>query len=379
MGNSGSRLCRGAIIFHGGKKVNKNGRGGKVAPNGYKILSIVLAALLAAVAVVELVLWRLDYIVFQNPNAQEQPAEQDSLLIGESEGNGVEIKSAKIASENYAEYGISEQAESAYTLTATVEPANAVNKAVDWTIVFVDPSSEWATGKTVTDYVTLTPQADGSTVATVQCLQDFGEQMKITVTSRDNPEAKAECTVDYMQKIKKFKYVFADISTFVNPINYLTEEETELSGPIDFRNTMRINDMGNFEFSEFTISRSVEVSGTMQLTDDFIAALKEVFPSCKPLGKKVITASWSDKTSSQEFSLSDLWSSLFSGIENTPENAKKIADICSSISEHFYIEISMSEELSAFETFTYRGGQFATVNFLADVENVELDQDNIVF
>ena len=151
--------------------MNKNGRGGKVAPNGYKILSIVLAALLAAVAVVELVLWRLDYIVFQNPNAQEQPAEQDSLLIGESEGNGVEIRSAKIASENYAEYGISEQAESAYTLTATVEPANAVNKAVDWTIVFVDPSSEWATGKTVTDYVTLTPQADGSTVATVQCLQ----------------------------------------------------------------------------------------------------------------------------------------------------------------------------------------------------------------
>ena len=64
--------------------MNRNGRGGKVAPNGYKILSIVLAALLAAVAVVELVLWRLDYIVFQNPNAQEQTAEQDSLIIGES-------------------------------------------------------------------------------------------------------------------------------------------------------------------------------------------------------------------------------------------------------------------------------------------------------
>lgn len=87
------------------------------------------------------------------------------------------------------------------TLTATVEPDSAPNKLVDWTVSFVNPSSEWANGKTVTDYVTVTPSSDGSTTAVVQCLQPFGEQIKITVTSRDNSSASAECTVDFAQRL----------------------------------------------------------------------------------------------------------------------------------------------------------------------------------
>lgn len=83
------------------------------------------------------------------------------------------------------------------TLSATVKPDSAVDKTVDWTVEFVNPSSEWATGKTVTDYVTVTPQSDGATVATVQCLKPFGEQIRVTVTSRMNTEATASCTVDF--------------------------------------------------------------------------------------------------------------------------------------------------------------------------------------
>ena len=83
------------------------------------------------------------------------------------------------------------------TLSATVKPDSAVDKTVDWTVEFVNPSSEWATGKTVTDYVTVTPQSDGATVATVQCLKPFGEQIRVTVISRMNTEATASCTVDF--------------------------------------------------------------------------------------------------------------------------------------------------------------------------------------
>lgn len=203
MGISRSRLCRGAIIFHGGKKVNKNGRGGKVAPNGYKILSIVLAALLAAVAVVELVLWRLDYIVFQNPNAQEQTVgTQDSLIIGESQGNGVEIRSAKIAPENYAEYGVSALAETAYTLTATVEPEEATNKTILFSTAFKDPGSSWASGKNVEDYVTIskTTVASGENIS-VSCLQAFGEQIVVKACAEEDSAIYAECTVDYVKKV----------------------------------------------------------------------------------------------------------------------------------------------------------------------------------
>ena len=87
------------------------------------------------------------------------------------------------------------------TLTATVSPETADNKSVDWSVAFVNPSSSWASGKTVTDYVTVTPTSDGALTANVNCLKSFGEQIKITVTSRANPKAKAECTLDYARRI----------------------------------------------------------------------------------------------------------------------------------------------------------------------------------
>ena len=87
------------------------------------------------------------------------------------------------------------------TLTATVSPETADNKAVDWSVAFVNPSSSWAKGKNVADYVTVTPTSDGALTANVSCLKAFGEQIKVTVTSRVNPEAKAECTLDYARRI----------------------------------------------------------------------------------------------------------------------------------------------------------------------------------
>ena len=87
------------------------------------------------------------------------------------------------------------------TLTAMVSPETADNKAVDWAVSFVNPSSSWASGKTVTDYVTVTPTSGGALTANVNCLKAFGEQIKVTVTSCVNPEAKAECMLDYARRI----------------------------------------------------------------------------------------------------------------------------------------------------------------------------------
>lgn len=120
----------------------------------------------------------------------------------------MKLMSVKIAPENYGEYGISPMADTAYQLTATITPENATNKAVDWTIAFVNAESEWATGKTVTDYVTVTPTADGALTANVECLQAFGEQVRVTVTSRDNTAVKANATVDYTEKLSAVKATF---------------------------------------------------------------------------------------------------------------------------------------------------------------------------
>ena len=162
---------------------------------------------------------------------QEEPApEQDDggAVITEGESNGIKLMSAKISPENYADYGISPMADTAYQLTATITPENATNKAVNWTIAWAehdndgDPNAgggifepvsaqsedSWANGKTVTDYVTVTPTSDGALTANVECLQAFGEQVRVTVTSRDNTAVKANATVDYTQKLQSVKATF---------------------------------------------------------------------------------------------------------------------------------------------------------------------------
>lgn len=138
----------------------------------------------------------------------EEQTQEGGAIITEGEASGMKLMSMKIALENYDEYGISPMAETAYQLTATITPENATNKAVDWTIAFVNAESEWATGKTVTDYVTVTPTADGALTANVECLQAFGEQVRVTVTSRDNTAVKANATVDYTEKLSAVKATF---------------------------------------------------------------------------------------------------------------------------------------------------------------------------
>lgn len=132
---------------------------------------------------------------------ENKVTENGGMIMGESDGNGVALTSSVIAPEDYAAYGVSALAESAYTVTATITPSNAVDKTVDWSVSWANAESEFATGKTVTDYVTVTPESDGALTATVECLQAFGEQIVLTVSSRQKPSISAICTIDYSSKI----------------------------------------------------------------------------------------------------------------------------------------------------------------------------------
>lgn len=161
------------------------------------------------------------WVLLLKPEKTAPGQEGGGAVITEGEGNGIKLMSVKISPENYAEYGISPLADTAYQLTATIVPENATDKTVDWAIAWAvppqhsggtigdeDPGSVWAMGKTVTDYVTVTPTSDGALTANVECLKDFGAQVKVTVTSRDNSEVKANCLVDYTQKLQGVKATF---------------------------------------------------------------------------------------------------------------------------------------------------------------------------
>lgn len=90
------------------------------------------------------------------------------------------------------------------TLTALYEPAGTTNQQTNWSVSFSNPSSAWATGKTVTDYVTVT--STGVNTAEVTCLQAFGERIIVTATSAVDSSVSATTTVDFEKKFEDVKF-----------------------------------------------------------------------------------------------------------------------------------------------------------------------------
>ena len=81
------------------------------------------------------------------------------------------------------------------TLTATIKPATTANKEVDWTVAWADSTGVGD----VTDYITVTPESDGSTNATVTCYKPFTGDIVITVITRDGGFT-ARCLCNYVGK-----------------------------------------------------------------------------------------------------------------------------------------------------------------------------------
>lgn len=152
--------------------------------------------------------WGKETVLPDEPPALEEGSfELDNLStsgtakIEAGESTGIAFKSNKLTRAAYSAAGVPAEADTAFTLTATIQPEYATNKSVDWTIAFNNPAATWANGKTVTDFMTVTPAEDGALTATAVCKKSFAEQIKITVTSRDNAQIKAHCIVNYEEKI----------------------------------------------------------------------------------------------------------------------------------------------------------------------------------
>ena len=127
------------------------------------------------------------------------PAEQTEtgFIVTPDEINGVSL-SVKAMSANGNE--VNALAENSYTVTATIQPATALQRA-NWSVAWKNGSSAWATGKTVTDYVTITPAEEGALTATLACVKPFSEQVILTVSAAGNADKTATCTVDYQQRL----------------------------------------------------------------------------------------------------------------------------------------------------------------------------------
>lgn len=156
-----------------------------------------------------------------NPNKPNSPDEDNSAnlkdsndgnaVISDTSNNGITLASVKLPYSAYAANGISTQSDTAFLLTASVQPDTATNTAVDWSVEWIDGNNGFASGKNVTDYVTVNPTTNGSLKANLVCRQAFGSQIKVVAVSRDNPSATAQCTVDYVQKVDNVSLSFGNL------------------------------------------------------------------------------------------------------------------------------------------------------------------------
>lgn len=198
-----------------------------------------------------------DWSGFTGPS---EPAEGEQVS-GVTDGDGNEMQSGEAyalpAAMVYAvPTAQSATASEGITVTATVLPETAVNKNVMWAVRFANASSAWATGKTASDYVTVTPDAENSRIATVVCNEAFGEQIILTVASVADPTKMASCTIDYAQSI-------TDVSVKIGNIDVNLGGETEVTVDVGHNNI----DRGGVIAIEYTMSEVYTIAVDADFTE----------------------------------------------------------------------------------------------------------------
>ena len=130
----------------------------------------------------------------------------DDKLVNSGENKGILLRSARIASEQYEDYGIDAQANTAYSITATVNE-NAADKSVIGSVHWKDDSSTWATDKNINDYVTLNQTVQYGLDFTFIVKQAFSEPVMIKVASCMDSGIYGTAQVDHLKELKSFKAV----------------------------------------------------------------------------------------------------------------------------------------------------------------------------
>ncbi|HBK02448.1 MAG TPA: hypothetical protein DDY77_05425 [Clostridiales bacterium] len=85
-------------------------------------------------------------------------------------------------------------------------------KQVSWTIAWKDASSQWASGKKVSDYVKLTTKEENGLTANLEKVNNFGEQIIVTATPIYYSKVKATATVDCFKRLSSYWFRDDDLS-----------------------------------------------------------------------------------------------------------------------------------------------------------------------
>lgn len=260
-------------------------------------------------------------------------------------------------------------------LTATITPADATNKKVDWSIAFKSASSTWAKGKTVTDYVTITPTSDGALTATVTCKKAFGEQIIITVKSREVSEVSATATVDYEKKLLDFTCA---LQRKTASTSYVAVDKIDCSAGYTY------NYIVTPVYSDFTKDKTYSYTVEHGASDDFRSFVKNgnfgIVPDSFTTGLNSSAVYFKGGTFTVE--LDEIYK-LLSNTENTADRAITINANRNYI-RNAVTQYSAGKNLitvrirynGAVKTFNYAKG---AVDYSVSVTNVALSSGGLTF
>ncbi len=214
------------------------------------------------------------------PVQDETATIQDGgLNVTPVSANGIRL----MAGERVVDAGVSAQAETtSYTVTATIEPAGALQKA-DWSLAWANGSSSWASGKTVTDYVTVSTSEDGGLTATVTLVKPFSEQIILTAAARGNSSKTATCTVDYQQRLVVNSLKFGNVELSTETCNFKVDLFERYYADLDFsysEGSLAYLGKGDNDYDEF-------ITGGIAFTDEFISAYNSLNGSATDLTRKM--------------------------------------------------------------------------------------------
>ncbi len=146
----------------------------------------------------------------EEPPAEEEQTEQAAIVDGEGNAMDEDIVypmpekmsfSAAAFAQPLAQFGepsgttVTSPQSVDVRIEAYVYPESAANKEVDFSVAWGNAPTHGS--EQVSNYLTVTPDSDGSTMATVSCKKSFGDDtIVITVTTREGGYT-ATCTVTF--------------------------------------------------------------------------------------------------------------------------------------------------------------------------------------
>lgn len=224
-------------------KTKSNKTKPKSKGKGKKVFAILLCVLLLAVLAASITFNVLLYKKVSVLPDSDPPLDSGNVIVKPSESAYLRMSPAKasIASDSDGDY---------ITIPMTVTPEIDETIFLKWEMGFTNPNAEWAQGKSIADYATLT-QVD-ERKANVKILQLFCEQITVTASLIDKPDVNISSTIDYE---RRYKFDGFDIKATSNALNeygaVFTPKLTKMQGSIDVQTKKSMSIKPNYTYVRF--------------------------------------------------------------------------------------------------------------------------------